>query len=194
MAETTEDFSGLPRTRAEAEATGAERFYTGEPCKQGHLAPRFASGRKAGRCCECTRILDGPRRDEREGQEDREAYRQRARAPGPVVHDATGAGRELLKADHSTAELIAALKGKIALATNALTEEKLAKTPARDLATAVGILIDKIQLLEGKPTQILSHEHRMALNEIAPKLLEEARRRGMLIELPETKYAEVEEG
>ena len=35
----------LPRTRAEAKALGSKRYFTGKPCKHGHLAERFTSSR-----------------------------------------------------------------------------------------------------------------------------------------------------
>ena len=34
------NYEDLPKTRAEAKATGAKYYYTGEPCKHGHVAPR----------------------------------------------------------------------------------------------------------------------------------------------------------
>ena len=34
------DTTNLPKTRAEAKATGAKYYFTGEPCKHGHIAPR----------------------------------------------------------------------------------------------------------------------------------------------------------
>ena len=43
----------LPRTRALAEAAGAKLYYTGEPCPQGHVAPRRTSN---GRCTVCEQI------------------------------------------------------------------------------------------------------------------------------------------
>jgi hypothetical protein len=36
-------FSELPKTRAEALASNGSRYFTGKPCKVGHLAPRRAS-------------------------------------------------------------------------------------------------------------------------------------------------------
>ena len=39
----------LPKTRADAIAQGAEFYFTGKPCKNGHLVPRHASGN----CPEC---------------------------------------------------------------------------------------------------------------------------------------------
>ena len=43
----------LPATRSEARAQGAKRFFTGEPCRNGHVAPRYTS---IGCCCECQRL------------------------------------------------------------------------------------------------------------------------------------------
>lgn len=42
----------LPKTRAEAKAIGAKYYFTGEPCKHGHIAPRKTKGA----CVECLRI------------------------------------------------------------------------------------------------------------------------------------------
>jgi hypothetical protein len=43
------DTTNLPKTRAEAKATGATHYFTGEPCKHGHIAPRKTKGA----CVEC---------------------------------------------------------------------------------------------------------------------------------------------
>ena len=43
------DTTTLPKTRAEAKATGAKYYFTGEPCKHGHIAPRKTKGA----CVEC---------------------------------------------------------------------------------------------------------------------------------------------
>jgi hypothetical protein len=45
------DTKDLPKTRAEAKATGATYYFTGEPCKHGHIAPRKTKGA----CVECLR-------------------------------------------------------------------------------------------------------------------------------------------
>ena len=42
----------LPKTRADAIAQGAEFYFTGKPCKNGHLVPRHASGN----CPECLKL------------------------------------------------------------------------------------------------------------------------------------------
>jgi 5-methylcytosine-specific restriction endonuclease McrA len=46
------DTSTLPKSRAEAKAKGAKHYFTGEPCKHGHVAPRKTKGA----CTECLRI------------------------------------------------------------------------------------------------------------------------------------------
>jgi 5-methylcytosine-specific restriction endonuclease McrA len=38
------DPTALPKTRAEAKAQGATHYFTGEPCKHGHIAPRKTKG------------------------------------------------------------------------------------------------------------------------------------------------------
>ena len=43
------DTANMPKTRAEAKALGASHYFTGEPCKHGHIAPRKTKGA----CVEC---------------------------------------------------------------------------------------------------------------------------------------------
>jgi hypothetical protein len=42
----------LPKTRSEAKSTGAKYYFTGEPCKHGHIAPRKTKGA----CIECLKV------------------------------------------------------------------------------------------------------------------------------------------
>jgi hypothetical protein len=44
------DFSALPSSRTEARKRGFDRYFTGQPCKRGHLAPRYVS---TPQCSEC---------------------------------------------------------------------------------------------------------------------------------------------
>ena len=46
------DTTRLPKTRAEAKATEAKYYFTGEPCKHGHIAPRKTKGA----CIECLKV------------------------------------------------------------------------------------------------------------------------------------------
>jgi 5-methylcytosine-specific restriction endonuclease McrA len=43
------DYSQYPKTRTEAKATGAKYYFTGEPCKHGHIALRKTKGS----CLDC---------------------------------------------------------------------------------------------------------------------------------------------
>jgi 5-methylcytosine-specific restriction endonuclease McrA len=46
------DTANLPKTRSEAKALGAKFYFTGEPCKHGHIAPRKTKGA----CTACLKI------------------------------------------------------------------------------------------------------------------------------------------
>jgi hypothetical protein len=46
------DTTNLPKTRQEAKDTGAKYYFTGEPCKHGHVAPRKTKGA----CVECLKV------------------------------------------------------------------------------------------------------------------------------------------
>jgi len=76
---------------------------------------------------------------------------------------------------------ISELEGVIERVLGGVTDEKIDKASLRDVAIAYGVLIDKKQLLEGKPTQILSVEERQELSDLLPALLREAERRGILV-------------
>lgn len=65
-------------SRADAKALGLPRFFTGKPCRHGHLAQRFVGGRV---CCECQKVnsrLFAARHPERV-QQNRKV--QRAKSP-----------------------------------------------------------------------------------------------------------------
>jgi group I intron endonuclease len=42
--EVPEEYADLPRTRTEAKRIGAKKYFTGEPCTHGHVAPRYTKG------------------------------------------------------------------------------------------------------------------------------------------------------
>ena len=46
------DTANLPKTRKEAQDSGAKYYFTGEPCKHGNVAPRKTKGA----CVECLKI------------------------------------------------------------------------------------------------------------------------------------------
>lgn len=54
------DYEKLPRSRAEAVASGVKHFFTGKQCKFGHVAPRRTSD---DHCTECSAIRSATRRE-----------------------------------------------------------------------------------------------------------------------------------
>jgi 5-methylcytosine-specific restriction endonuclease McrA len=57
------DITKLLKTRAEAKAIKATHYFTGEPCKNGHIAPRKTKGA----CIECLKIEWLTNNEKREG-------------------------------------------------------------------------------------------------------------------------------
>jgi hypothetical protein len=43
----------LPRSWTEANRVGAPRFFSGKPCKNGHVAEKYT---KSGNCCKCSEL------------------------------------------------------------------------------------------------------------------------------------------
>lgn len=84
---------------------------------------------------------------------------------------------------HKTSEILEMIEDRIGRALGYLDDFVLSKATAKDLAITLGILLEKRQLLRGEPTQILSVEERQGLNELLPKLIAEAQRRGLSIDV-----------
>ena len=68
------DITKLPKTRKEAKAVGATHYFTGEPCKHGHIAPRKTKGA----CVECLKV------EWQQAAEKRAAYFQEYNQRGDV--------------------------------------------------------------------------------------------------------------
>lgn len=67
------ELRAMPTTKKEAREIGARLYFTGEPCKYGHVVPRFTSG---GNCCSCNVIEGRKRIATAEGREANRAYLQ----------------------------------------------------------------------------------------------------------------------
>lgn len=80
-------------------------------------------------------------------------------------------------------EVIARVDDVIHRTLDSIDDEVILAASLRDRATAVGILIDKRQILQGKPTQIMSVEERRTMQIVVPELIREAKRRGMVIDV-----------
>ena len=61
--------------------------------------------------------------------------------------------------------------------------EALARSSSRDVATIMGILVDKAQLLRGEPTQITRLQDVKTLDEVGKMLQDEMERRGKIIDV-----------
>jgi hypothetical protein len=57
------DTANLPKTRKEAQETGNKYYFTGQPCKHGHIAPRKTKGA----CVECLKVEWQQAADKRAG-------------------------------------------------------------------------------------------------------------------------------
>ncbi len=82
-----------------------------------------------------------------------------------------------------TSEISALLDDRAHRALEYMDDYALAKSSAKDLAIIAGIMLEKRALLRGEPTQILSIEDRHNMNELLPKLLQEASKRGMFMDV-----------
>ncbi len=78
----------------------------------------------------------------------------------------------------TTAKMIDSINEKISMALDYIDHTSLAKSSAKDLALLVGIMIDKMRLLQGEPTQILSIKEAVNLRKLMPILIAEGERRG----------------
>jgi len=80
-------------------------------------------------------------------------------------------------------ELVDKLHDRLSVALEYLDDYALANASGKDLAIIIGILIEKAQLVGGKPTQIYDHTLGMKLQTMMPAFMEEARRRGITLDV-----------
>lgn len=98
--------------------------------------------------------------------------------------------KDLLKKTTAQEQLAARLRARLDVTQEYLNDDKtwfdkLEKTNLRDIAVMEGIWIDKLQLLEGKQTQIIGVQHQDKLDQLLPVLLETLKQRGLTIGLSE---------
>ena len=79
-------------------------------------------------------------------------------------------------------QIIDIMREKLGLAFGYMDDFAFAGASAKDLAIVADSLINNIQLLSGKPTSITTIEDRRKMNELIPALVEEAHKRGLVIE------------
>lgn len=158
----------------------AERCERGHPLTEANRAP-------GGRCRACNRMYQRQHR-----QRKREAKEKESLAAAAV--EAAGVERLPVEVNGlalDTAQLTRMIEGHIVEIFRQLTPKKYAQATAAQLHSALDKLIEKRQLVKGEATVIYGQERREKIEELMPLMLEEARRRGLDIDLPRTEYAEV---
>ena len=98
--------------------------------------------------------------------------------------------RELLKKETAQEQLAGRIRQRLDTIQEYLADDqvwwtKLEKASLRDMAIMEGVWIDKLQLLEGKATTVISHVQQERLDQVLPLLLETLQQRGLTIGLSE---------
>ncbi len=81
---TNEDLRALPKSKGEAIAEDGRYYFSGSPCRHGHLSPRLLDGR----CIECNRIKSRDRYRRRSAKKRGQAEWQNGRVQKMVDLDA----------------------------------------------------------------------------------------------------------
>ena len=82
-----------------------------------------------------------------------------------------------------TSELLGLVSDRARRVLDAVSQEDIERATLRDKAIAFGIFVEKRQLLSGEPTHLISIQERGHLDVVARKLLREAARRGIDMQL-----------
>jgi len=75
--------SGLPTSRQEAKKSGSTYYFTGNPCRNGHLSPRYRDGQ----CIQCSRDWVRRAADKRKAKDREKIDRElKAKSGTPISH------------------------------------------------------------------------------------------------------------
>ena len=85
--------------------------------------------------------------------------------------------------DVKTSQLLALTSDRAQRVLDSVSDWDIQQASLKDKAIAVGIFIEKRQLLAGEPTQILSFNDRKHLDQLARELIRESHRRGITIDV-----------
>ena len=96
----------------------------------------------------------------------------------------------LLKKETAQAQLAERMMGRLDTLQAYLADDlnwfkKLDKARLKDLAILEGVWIDKLQLVTGKATSTIAHQHQEKLDEVLPLLHQALQQRGLTIGLSE---------
>ena len=90
--------------------------------------------------------------------------------------------REPVRQMRTSSEFIEAFQDRLSMVLHYVDEVALSNASLKDLAIAAGIFTEKVLLLKGQPTQIIDFTSRQQLHVLAPRLLAEAKRRGITLD------------
>jgi len=75
--------SGLPTRQQEAKKSGSKYYFTGDPCLNGHLSPRYTRGQ----CIQCNRVWVRRNADKRRAEDREKIDRElKAKSGTPISH------------------------------------------------------------------------------------------------------------
>lgn len=89
-------------------------------------------------------------------------------------------------------DLVNALQEKTALVIGYMDDVAVSQAGLKDLAIAANVLIEKTQLLQNQPTQIIDFTARQQLGTLVPMMMAEARRRGIDIQGSATRVVDAQ--
>lgn len=83
----------------------------------------------------------------------------------------------------TVAEMTAEIERKLHMIFGYMDDVSMSQASLKDLAIATGILIEKRELLNNRPTQIIDFTSRLKVHQMLPRLAQEAKRRGITIDV-----------
>lgn len=130
-------------TRAEAKAAGLKRYFTGKPCKHGHIAERIMSDMS---CLECRNIVSAtPERRAASAAWHVTSEGRTARA----MRRATSKGRAAKRAETAAREATSKGRAAKAIRSTRLTARRQATRAAKILTETLGIPHTVVKMEDG---------------------------------------------
>ena len=82
-----------------------------------------------------------------------------------------------------TSQFLAHIDDRIMRVLGYMDDFAMSQASVRDLAIALGVLVDKRQILRAEPGQQMTKEERANLNTLIPEMLRQAKARGLMLEM-----------
>lgn len=84
----------------------------------------------------------------------------------------------------SAKQLIETIENKMTMVLGYMDDLAMSQATLKDLSISFSVLTEKRELLAGRPTQIIDLTTRMELTKLMPLMMQEAKRRGLVIDNP----------